>query len=249
MFHVVKMLQANEAREGSRARRRLESTERIVEAAAEMIRDDGFEALTMHRLARGLGYAVGALYRYFDSKDDLLVAVLGRALDRFRDSLLETHDRVTDALSTAPAPGGEAALTYVAAASLTFETFARSCPADYRIISTSVGDPRELAPTDVARQVVPLLEANSAHLARLLDDASAAGALPDGDHDRRAVSIWAVALGSLQIRKFGRLGLPQFAPAGMLESVTVNMLRGWGADPTVVDAAMTRARGILGVAP
>lgn len=229
-------------RPGSRERRRLESTERIVEAAADLIRRDGYGALTMQRLATRLGYAVGALYRYFDSKDALLVAVLGRALDRLRDDLLEARERVeaTQAESQAPLQ-----LRLLLGAVLTFETFGERWPEEQRVIGTALGDPRELTETAAGARVVPQIDALVRHFALLLDDAVDAGVLAPGDAEGRAAVLWAASHGSLQLARLGRLGLPAFAPRELAVSAATTLLRGWGAEPSAIEAAAASARRVV----
>ncbi|MEN0061430.1 MAG: TetR/AcrR family transcriptional regulator [Myxococcota bacterium] len=66
--------------------RRLEQQERkhraILDAAFGMVEDEGLERLTMPRLAKALGVAVGGLYRTFPSKDRMVTELQGRAIDR-----------------------------------------------------------------------------------------------------------------------------------------------------------------------
>jgi AcrR family transcriptional regulator len=50
----------------------------ILDAAARMLDAGGYEALSVARLARGLGLAQNAIYWYFPSRDHLFVAVLER---------------------------------------------------------------------------------------------------------------------------------------------------------------------------
>lgn len=56
------------------------SREAIVDAAAELFRSDGFEALTMRRLAERCGVGAMTLYGYFATKEELLGALADRAL-------------------------------------------------------------------------------------------------------------------------------------------------------------------------
>ena len=48
----------------------------IVDAAWQLIAEEGLEALTIRRLAAELGGATGRITNYFASKDDILIAVL-----------------------------------------------------------------------------------------------------------------------------------------------------------------------------
>src|SRR2546426_11085803 len=62
------------------SRRKPLTTERIVEAAVELIDRGGLEALSMRRLGAALGVEAMSLYRHFPSKTALLEAVVGRLL-------------------------------------------------------------------------------------------------------------------------------------------------------------------------
>jgi AcrR family transcriptional regulator len=72
-----------------RARRRLALRETIVEAARDIVRDEGLRALTMRRIAEAIDYAPASLYAHFASREALLAelcreggAALHAALER-----------------------------------------------------------------------------------------------------------------------------------------------------------------------
>ncbi len=52
------------------------SRERILDAALELVVDDGWNGLSMRRLAQELDVWPMAVYRYFRDKDELLDAVV-----------------------------------------------------------------------------------------------------------------------------------------------------------------------------
>src|SRR5262245_45797008 len=54
--------------------------ETIVAAAAELVADQGFDALTMRALAERLGVTAMSLYRYVGTKEELLLILAARAL-------------------------------------------------------------------------------------------------------------------------------------------------------------------------
>jgi AcrR family transcriptional regulator len=56
------------------------TAERIVEAALRLLDAEGLDALTMRRLAAELGSAAGSIYRHFESREAVLVAVHDRAI-------------------------------------------------------------------------------------------------------------------------------------------------------------------------
>ena len=52
--------------------------DRILEAAGEVMQQEGIDALRLERVARVAGCSRSSLYRYFDTKEVLIVAVLER---------------------------------------------------------------------------------------------------------------------------------------------------------------------------
>jgi AcrR family transcriptional regulator len=57
----------------------------VVEAAAKLFAERGYDQTSVPDLARGLGLATGSLYHYFGSKEKLLIAIC----DQLMDPLLE----------------------------------------------------------------------------------------------------------------------------------------------------------------
>src|SRR6476660_4653244 len=72
---------------GVRARVRAELTREIAEAARRHLASDGAAALSLRAVARQLGMASSAVYRYFPSRDDLLTALIIEAYSALGDAL------------------------------------------------------------------------------------------------------------------------------------------------------------------
>jgi AcrR family transcriptional regulator len=66
---------------GLRVRQKRDREARIVEAAAALFQERGFEETTMQEVAGRAGLAVGTLYNYFRSKSDLGLALVRRDAD------------------------------------------------------------------------------------------------------------------------------------------------------------------------
>lgn len=66
---------------GARARVRAELTREIAEVARRHLASAGAAALSLRAVARELGMASSAVYRYFPSRDDLLTALIVDAYD------------------------------------------------------------------------------------------------------------------------------------------------------------------------
>jgi AcrR family transcriptional regulator len=78
-------------------RRKAEETRRrILDVAREVFFEDGFAAANLDEVARRANVAKGTVYRYFESKADLYVAVLARNADFFVQRMRST---VTPGLS------------------------------------------------------------------------------------------------------------------------------------------------------
>ncbi|MEU6157932.1 TetR/AcrR family transcriptional regulator [Streptomyces sp. NPDC047130] len=69
------------ATEGVRARARREITAAIKDEARRQLADEGAAELSLRAVARELGMASSAVYRYFPSRDDLLTALIVDAYD------------------------------------------------------------------------------------------------------------------------------------------------------------------------
>jgi AcrR family transcriptional regulator len=62
---------------------------RIAEAALQLFLDEGFEHVSMRRIADAVGYTPGALYAYFRDKDEILFALHVEGFARLRAAIGE----------------------------------------------------------------------------------------------------------------------------------------------------------------
>lgn len=66
----------------------------IIEAAGQLVTEDGFAALTTKRLAERMHFTEAALYRHFNSKEEILVTMLHHLaanIDERLTAVAETH--------------------------------------------------------------------------------------------------------------------------------------------------------------
>src|SRR4051812_48180483 len=75
---------ANARRDRARAHRE----DDVLEAAERVFTRHGYHAASMAEIAREAGYAVGSLYKLFDSKDALFLRLLDQRMADF-DDLIE----------------------------------------------------------------------------------------------------------------------------------------------------------------
>lgn len=68
----------------------------IKTAARAMLVTDGVEALTLRAIAREVGMTAPALYRYFDSREELVLALVVDVYDELTDHILASRQTVPD---------------------------------------------------------------------------------------------------------------------------------------------------------
>lgn len=234
-------------RGGLRQKRRQGTIDGFVDAALELLVEHGYEALTLAKVAERVEYAVGAIYRYFASKDELLVAVQVRVLDQLfaevQTALATIDKNLQRARSISPR---DAALLRLMAVPLVQESFAIEKPAYFAMLSAQLTTPRILVPdnTSAAPAFQALMRLNGA-LAALLEEAAAKGALDAGNAPRRAVVLWASHQGILQLKKLARWGQAALAMEHMSIDAIGPLLVGWGADAAAVGTLYARAKKLL----
>jgi len=73
-----------------RERARAAMRRQIGEAAMRLFVEEGFEQTSMRRIADAVGYTPGALYAYFEDKDEILYSLLETGFARLREAMQGT---------------------------------------------------------------------------------------------------------------------------------------------------------------
>lgn len=74
-----------------------ERRQKVVDTTWVLIGDEGWDAVTMRRIAQRLGCTTGRITHWFDSKDDILMAVLDELSNSHQAGLARLRTRVHDA--------------------------------------------------------------------------------------------------------------------------------------------------------
>ena len=77
-----------------REQRREDLRERIVEAARDIVSEQGLDALSMRALALRIEHSPGTIYLYFKDKDELLRSVMAEGFRRLGSSIRDELDRL-----------------------------------------------------------------------------------------------------------------------------------------------------------
>lgn len=247
---VVNVIHTSFPPKTKREQHRAVTFDRIVEAAMKRLAKGGLESLTMQGLADELGFAVGAVYRYFPGKDGIVVAVQRRIIEtvagEFDDALAKAEAHVAKAKGVS---GRQAALLRLWTVALVYESLAKKRPTEFGLLSMTLGDPRQLVQDEDAGALLPALTRLFARVGALFVDAEAAGALAAGDVGRRTMVLWTAVQGALQLKKLERFDVGALKATDVLDEATGTLLKGWGAPADDTDAARVRARQLMGRAP
>ena len=146
----------------ARDRARVALTTEITELARGQLATVGAAGLSLRAIARELGMASSALYRYFPSRDDLLTRLI-----------IEGYDALGAAAEEADDPAADPGDRWLAVCRAV-RAWARAHPAEYALLYGSPV-PGYSAPRDT----VPAATRVAAVLGRVLGDAARAGHLPD----------------------------------------------------------------------
>ncbi|MGY1630117.1 TetR/AcrR family transcriptional regulator [Geodermatophilus sp. SYSU D01186] len=199
----------------ARERVRAELTAEITDAARRQLAEVGAAALSLRAVARELGMASSALYRYFPSRDDLLTRLI-----------IDGYDALGAAAEAADDPAAAPRERWLAVCRAV-RAWARAHPHEYALLYGSPV-PGYAAPRDT----VPAAARVGVVLGRVLGDAARGGALPPaagvprdpsllsegtvevlgGEHPAlddavrlRALLAWSGLFGTISFELFGHL--------------------------------------------
>jgi AcrR family transcriptional regulator len=173
-----------------RTQKKERSQRRILEAAKEVFFRDGFMAANLDEIAEKAGVAKGTLYRYFDSKAELYVAILSHNGDIFEAKL-------RDVLSPELSP-----LERLRRASRFYFRHYVENP-DYFQIFWAIENQSVIGelPESMVEQVTALWARNLRLLAEIIEEGIRDGAFRAYDPWETANILWTLANGVIQTER------------------------------------------------
>lgn len=206
--------------------KRLKRKQEIQTRAMQMISAEGIEALTMQKLAAGLGLTAGALYRYFRSKAELISGLESQLLRDMSKGLSLQLQK-----PSLPKDSRDAALLRLWICARFYLQQSSDHPEHAGLLAMLLADPRHL----VADEDLPGVSADFiglfGQLVNQLLAAEQCGALSPGDAQRRALVFWSSLQGVCSLRKLRRVDPNFFDPARAGSELVISLLIGWGAEP------------------
>jgi AcrR family transcriptional regulator len=162
-----------------RANARAELRAAILSAAAAVFAEEGYEQLSLRKVAGRIGYTATTIYSYFADKDDLVLAVLLEGFERFGVALDTAARQVDEPWER------------LAAVGVAYVRFALTNPDHYRLMFLQRGD---LLFRERQGARSPAIDAADV-LFDAVRDAMAAGALRQDDPRETAFQLWAIVHG------------------------------------------------------
>lgn len=164
------------------ARRAAANTRAIIDAAEELILENGSDAMTLEAVGERADVAVQTIYNRVGGRSALLIAVAERAFEENRQYM--------DAAYAAPG----APLDRILKAGEAYARFAAERPHQFRLLADPPNEPDALA------RVADLVEQQNAKLAAAINDGIADGTInPHLDPATTSTALWAAMNGVLAL--------------------------------------------------
>jgi AcrR family transcriptional regulator len=216
-------------------RKRQRRAREFLEAAQHIVFREGFDGLTMSRLASQLDTVDSAVYRYFPSKGALVAAIQHEAIERLDASLDAILARADEAFSRL-----EPAIAALARVVLVGRWFCASSevyPEELRLFEMIMSRNASALDADGGRRIFPVAMGLLTKAVGVIEGAQAAGELRPGNATDRTI-IWAAALGGvLQTDDLEHYAPELFGHTRLALQANRDLLVGWGADPARIEAA------------
>jgi AcrR family transcriptional regulator len=150
--------------------------ERLLEAARELIEQDGYSAASVLQVAERAGVAAGTLYRHFDSKEELFVEVFRAVCAREERAML----------AAGAALDADGSCTAIARLEEVLATFARRALRNPRLAWALLAEPVD---PRVDAERLAYRARYTAYVAESLRRAIAEGEIPELDVDFTAAAV------------------------------------------------------------
>jgi AcrR family transcriptional regulator len=177
---------AERVRRASLARREAQREglrQAILDAAADLFLDQGYESFSMRQVAERIGYSATTLYRHFTDKDELLFAIVDQGFERFGRELLAASQSAADPVER------------IAATGKAYVRFGLENPVYYQMMFMQRADYLNAPDKATGR---PRIDSFGI-LQEAVEDAIRAGAVAEGDSLAYAHALWAIVHGIVSL--------------------------------------------------
>jgi len=232
------MVHKESQEQSPRSRRRARKFQEILDAAESLLLEGGPEAVTIRGVASRIDMAVGALYRYFPSKEAIMAGVGGRMVSKLGIDLDESvHEIKTVEQEDGPLVSSLFAIIWVS------HRYYERCLESYELYQLAnmmLVEQRRLLDPGQRKVFMADVFDFLGQVAGLFEDAATKGALSTSNPMERALILWSSHNGNLQLRKLGREDSEIVHPSELQKQLVTTLLLGWGADSGTLQRAWAR---------
>ena len=204
---------------GKREENRRQRFEAIHRHSFQILEEEGVEGLTIQRLAKEMSWALGAVYRYYPSKEALLAALEHEAVAHVMAFLLENEQETSDPL------GGIRNLAS------RYAELPDELPQEFALVSLMLGDPRPHLPMDEATQIMGAVMPFLDRVASLFEEAQVQGILRPMEPMDATLVYWMTVHGNTLIDKLDRFDDVLFSRKRLIPLAVDALLAGWKQNP------------------
>ena len=234
---------------GKRAANRIARTRIYLDCALGVVTTEGFDALTMQRIADDCDAAIGAIYRYFPSKGALVAEVQREAIERLAASYLVIRERSDRRWSKLGLTDREVATVRLVTFGRFFCATADTFPQELRLLQMLMSEWRQVVPDDEGLRLVPTAMRFIGAAHDVIAAATDLDVLDDADALDRALT-WAAAVGGvLQISRLDHFDAELFDGDRLARRLNLDLIVGWGAARSAVDRADGLVTDLAGRGP
>jgi AcrR family transcriptional regulator len=203
----------------------------ILSAARDLARREGWDAVTMRRLADEIEYSANFAYRYFSGRDDILLALVRDGFTRLRDTMATAAHGATSQLAKRSETGPSGPAAAVRRAAHAYLDFALTEPDLYQLMYSLGGVRVPATDTWIEGQAIGEI------ITGLLTNAG------DTQPKQHVLQLWATAHGLIALQVVGRVDADPAALHALLEDALTDCLTRALPTPTRTGpTARSRAR-------
>lgn len=232
-----------------RERNRIQRTRVFLDTAIEIVTTEGFDALTMQRLADATESAIGAVYRYFPSKGALVAEVQREAVDRIATSYTIIRDRSDREFLLQGLDERELALSRVVMFGRFFVALADTLPQELRLLQALMGEMRTIIPLEEGLRVLPSVMRLMLLAQQAIEEAEDVGVFSESAGLDRVVTFAASVNGVMRLSTLDRYDTDLFDGERLARVLALDLFRAWGADDEGLAMASSRVDAIEATGP
>jgi len=222
-----------------RARRRKARLAAILDAAMQLLINEGLDGMTIHSLAKAVDYTPGALYHYFPSKEAIIAELQVQIFSELH-GLFKAVWSICDRGATERGLDADVAgLVKVLATADFYTALSKNKPQRFAMINVAMGEQRQLLSDEKVSPVADAVMGIIEDVGRVVHGAVLSEGLEGNESSsaQRAVTLWSSLHGVLLLRKFSRFDSDLIQASVLATRLSRDLIMAWGAERETLELA------------